>query len=91
MIELILATLATYRIALMMATEEGAFSVFYRIRERFDPEQYTWVGRGLNCPYCIGFWIAGLLALLIDRSLTYPVTWFGVAGGAMIVHKIIEK
>ena len=96
MINIILAIFATYRIALMLATEEGAFEIFYQIRARIDPEQKTWVGRGLNCPLCIGFWIAGLFALLIahqDATVhrsEFVLIWFAIAGGQVLLQKASE-
>ncbi len=96
MIDIILAVLATYRIALMLATEEGAFGIFNLIRARIDPEQNTWVGRGLNCPLCIGFWIAGLFALLIahqDATVhrsEFVLIWFAIAGGQVLLQKASE-
>lgn len=96
MIDLILATLATWRIALMLATEEGTFGVFAWVRERIDPQQTTWLGRGINCPYCISFWIALGWALLLahqtptmGRSETL-LAWFGIAGGAALLQKLTE-
>lgn len=92
MIDLILATLATYRIALMVATEEGAFGVFALIRERVDPQQETWLGRGLNCPLCVGFWVSLAIALIIPFASWqgFILHWFGLAGGAVLIQKVTE-
>lgn len=50
------AALAAYRVARMLATETGPFALFARIRRHIDPDQKTWIGVGLNCPYCHGVW-----------------------------------
>lgn len=93
MIEFILAVFAAYRIAHMLATEEGAFSLFVRIRERFDPEQTTWVGRGLNCALCIGFWTALVIALLIPFATwqEFILHWLGIAGAQAALHLWLER
>ena len=91
MMTMILAILATYRIARMLALEDGPFDAFVRVRERIDPEQQTWVGRGLNCPLCISFWVAlALTALLpyVDWQ-TFVITWLGIAGGAAIIYRLV--
>ena len=87
-LEIALSILATYRIALMFSTEEGAFGIFDKVRERFDPKQETWLGRGLNCPLCIGFWIALVFALFLPNPL---LSWFAVAGGQVLLQKWTER
>ena len=101
MIELLLAVFATHRIARMIALEEGAFSVFAKLREHLDPEQSTWLGRGINCPLCIGFWVAAVFAFLtIYLPLCYwsefQVTdfilrWLGIAGAQVVLYNWSEK
>ena len=97
-----LAVLATYRIARMLAMEEGAFGMFLWARDRIDPQQKTWLGRGLNCPLCIGFWIAlgftlilwfqqGLLTPFPIHRSEFLLTWLGLAGAAAVLHLWIER
>jgi hypothetical protein len=69
----------------MLADEDGPFDVFARFRGAVDPDQHTWVGRGLSCPLCIGVWVALLTAILLGISGAYnswlwPLWWFGLAG-----------
>lgn len=93
MLEIILAILATYRIARMIAIEEGAFGVFEWVRSKVDPRQNTWLGRGMNCPMCISFWVALAFTFLIQvASLQlFLVTWLGIAGGAVIVYQVVDQ
>lgn len=96
MIEFILCAFAAYRIARMLAQEEGAFEIFERIRARFDPAQETWVGRGLNCQLCIGFWVSlGFSILLVLDNPTFGkgefvLYWFAIAGGQTVIAKVLE-
>lgn len=58
----IVLALATYRVSWMVATEEGPFSAFLWLRNRFIKN--NWVSRGIRCPFCLSFW-AGLLAAFL--------------------------
>lgn len=93
MIEIILATLASYRIARILATEEGPFGLFVAIRERFDPEQNTWLGRGLNCSLCIGFWVSFVVTCLLPfvSIQSFLLLWWAIAGLQTIVHLLMQR
>lgn len=86
---LALAILATYRAARMLALEEGPFALFDRWRNLFLND--TWVGRGVRCPLCLGFWLAlpaAVAALLLDRTLPAEaalLVWLGIAGGQAVL------
>lgn len=91
---IVLGILASYRIARILAVEEGPFGVLDAIRNRLDPKQETWLGRGLNCPLCAGFWVSLAVSLVLLpwsdwRSLC--LTWFAVAGGMAALHLWLEK
>ena len=58
---LVIAGLATYRLARMLSREEGPWSLFLLTRKKIDPEQKTWIGRGIRCPLCLGFWVGIVL------------------------------
>ena len=97
MLEIALAVLATFRISRMLTMEEGMFSIFANLRERIDPMQETWIGRGINCPLCVSFWIAGATALLLvhqDPTLgrsEFLIYWLGIAGATALIHLILER
>lgn len=96
MLEIVLAVLAVYRVARMLAMEDGPFDVFANFRARFDPEQKTSLGRGINCPLCISWWLAAVPALWIAGQNIYSISmfvllWQGIAGAVVIVHLWIEK
>ena len=74
-LRLILAILTCYRLARMIALDDGPLFVFEHIRQmvkvKADNEAYNlgkWhnLSEGLACPYCVGIWLSlPLLALLI--------------------------
>lgn len=66
------AALAVYRVARMLSLEEGPFELFARVRGLLDPNQRTWLGRGVNCPLCLSFWLGwlGAAALAFEFPLS---------------------
>lgn len=91
--EILLAILATYRVARMLAMEEGPLGIFAKFREHIDPQQTTWIGRGINCPLCIGFYVAIVIAILLPFATWSELIlqWLGIAGGATILHLVLES
>lgn len=82
----VLATLATYRVAHMLAREDGPFDVFALIRSKVSQDH--WYGRGLACVLCLSFWIALPAALI--AGLPWFTGWLGVAGAVMVLFMVIE-
>lgn len=90
----LLALCADYFLARSITMLEGPFGLFAAARERFDPEQTTWLGRGLNCPICVGFWVSFALAVLLLAYLPaalFPLNWLGLAGANMVLHLVVER
>ena len=81
--DLIVAALATYRIVRLVIGEEGPFGLAQKLRNVADPDQRTWIGRGLNCPWCISFWV-GPVAVYAGRSRVGSVTTQGLAVSALV-------
>jgi hypothetical protein len=82
LIAILLSGLAVYRAAKMIATEEGPFSLFLKLRNRFLGD--SWIDRGLHCPLCVGFWLALIpsiiLAWVLGLWLWVVGFWFAIAG-----------
>lgn len=86
-----LATFTTYRLAHMLAKEDGPFDLFALWRDWIGVDkQATWIQRGFGCPACISFWIALVATALIANS--YPTNfagfiliWLGVAGATLFL------
>lgn len=85
-----LAILGTYRVGNMLTTEEGPFGLFEKFRNLFLTE--GWLARGVRCFYCVSFWVALPLAILLATSLReFCVLWPGIAGGALVVEKYWKR
>lgn len=92
----IIASFASWRVALAITEEEGPFGALLYIREHIDPHQKTWVGRGLNCMWCVSFWASLACAIWywyfgFLPLWQVPVWWIGIAGGAIFIHNHATK
>ena len=87
---ILIAIFAVYRVARLLALEEGPFEVCTWLRNLYMKDD--WLGRGIRCPICIGFWLALMAAIAISPD---PVTgiwyWFGMAGAQTALHLWIER
>ena len=81
-------TLAVWRVSFLIAQDEGPFSLIEKVRSRIDPNQSSWLGRGLRCVGCVSFWVS-LAAALIVQASTWE--WLGMAGGALLIHKAVTR
>lgn len=84
----VIATLAAYRVAYLITREDGPADVFAWLRGHVDPNQRTWIGRGLNCILCVSFWVTGAMALVLGASW---VEWLGMAGAIVAWREAIKK
>lgn len=87
-LHLILAILATYRIAAMISRERGPADLFVAIRSWVHARygERSWQGEGISCPLCVSFWAALPASLIIspDRWL-WPLWWLGIAGAVALL------
>ena len=68
-----IAALAIFRIAHMIAKEEGPFAMFEQARDRIMSRfgRFHWLTNGIHCPVCISFWLLfGLSLSVIPLLLT---------------------
>lgn len=91
-----LAILAVYRLTAAIVREDGPLNVFLKLRGAVDPDQKTWLGKGLNCVFCVSFWLAlvaaiGLSLLNYADVWAWPLTWLGIAGGAALLFRWEHK
>lgn len=84
-----LSSLAVYRLSRMITDEEGPFALFTKLRELAKPD--TWLGRGLECIMCVSVWVALPVALWIDWSLRWWLTWLALSGVTVLIRKWEQK
>lgn len=87
----LLSALAVYRVAHLIAIDEGPFSLFVNLRTRLG--QRGWWGRGLHCPPCISFWLALVPAWYFAAATPaeFALAWLGVAGGVVLLHRMAYR
>lgn len=80
---IILAALATYRLTRLVMLEDGPFSLALKLRGMLDPDQHTWIGRGMACPWCISFWL-GPLTVYVATYQAGAILIAGLAVSALV-------
>lgn len=68
MVTLLIYALATYRLTRIILIEDGPFNVILKLRGALDPDQRTWLGKGMACIWCVSFWVG--LALVYAATYT---------------------
>jgi uncharacterized protein DUF1360 len=83
---LTIAVLATWRLAHLIAREDGPVNVIVRLRARAGESM---VGRLMDCPYCLSLWIAIPFAFSLARSVpAWFAAWLAISGGASLLEKL---
>ncbi len=88
---LIIAILATYRVAHMIVGGEGPFLVFMRFRSwfvnRYGMEH--WTSKGLACVFCTSFWLAWIPAAFLpwEGWTMYFFNGLAIGGGVVVIHR----
>ena len=96
---LILAVFASYRLAAMVAREEGPYGVFLKLRTfggSYDYDEQgnitSLLGRGLACPLCVGVYWACLCACAVTwRTVAgdFLILWMGIAGAQALLTELV--
>jgi len=86
---LTLAVLATWRLAHLIAHEDGPFDVIVWLRQRAGTGV---LGRLMDCSYCLSLWIAAPFAWLLAREpLPWGMAWLAISGGASLLERVAER
>jgi hypothetical protein len=81
-----LAVLATWRVAHLLAYEDGPWDVLVSLRARLGNGL---LGGMLDCFHCLSLWVAIPFALFVDTSaLTAVVTWLALSGAACLIERL---
>jgi len=89
LVRFVLAVFACYRLAELIAIDDGPGDVFVSLRFKLGAYNFggngrpdTSLGRFIECPYCLGIWFAAVFALVLWPSgWMTPVYWLAIAGG----------
>lgn len=91
---IILAILASWRLASLLAEEEGPGEIFVRIRLGVTGKILG--AKGASCVWCLSVYTGAFFAGLIypfDFSpwYGYLIWWLGISGGTIIIHSILQS
>jgi len=80
-----LSALAVYRLSLLIAREDGPWSVFRHVRSSAGG---TMAGRLVTCLNCLSVWISLPLAWFVGNSLVERiVAWWALSGAAVLLDR----
>jgi hypothetical protein len=82
---IVLASLATWRLAHLVAEEDGPANVIARARARAGTSR---LGELMDCFYCLSLWAALPFALVtVPRRRDVPLTWLALSGAACLLER----
>ncbi len=85
-LRLVLAILATWRVTHLLAAEDGPFDVIARVRAWLG---HSFMGKLMDCFYCLSLWVAAPAALAVTRSQReWPLVWLALSGAACLLERI---
>ena len=94
---LLITILATWRIASLIAREDGPWNIFLRLRLKLGFEYNvkseliaeTELARGIECIWCNSLWIAPFTVLpLVSDPLEWIFHVLAVSTGVIVVEKL---
>ncbi len=86
---LALATLGTWRVTHLIATEDGPFAVIARLRRLAGDGV---LGQMLDCFYCLSLWSAALVALpLAQSALHYVYLCLALSAGSILLESVAHR
>lgn len=85
----LVAVLATWRLARLVAREDGPFEIVVKLRRRAAD---GFAGQLMDCPYCLSLWLAAPFAFaLADTALAWLAAWLAISGGASLIENLLER
>nr|WP_315191485.1 DUF1360 domain-containing protein [uncultured Albidiferax sp.] len=82
----VLGALATWRLAHLLAHEDGPWDAVLRLR--MAAGQGVW-GQMLDCFYCLSLWVAAPVALAVARDpVEWLLAWLGLSGAACLLERL---
>jgi hypothetical protein len=84
-LRVVLAVLAVFRVAHLIAREDGPWSALARLRQAAGTGV---AGQVLRCFYCLSLWIAfPFVWYLTGNWMEKVVGWFAISGGAILLER----
>ena len=81
----VIVALATWRVTALVAYEQGPFGVLGGLRRLMVRLR---LGQLVACFHCLGFWVAGVAALVVyGVEMSTLLFWLAIAGSVSIVER----
>ncbi|HLX97472.1 MAG TPA: DUF1360 domain-containing protein [Roseiarcus sp.] len=85
-IRFFLASLVTWRVSHLLASEDGPGAIVARLRSRLGDSVF---GRLADCFGCLSVWIAIPLAFFVSEgALNLVMTWLALSGAAFLLERM---
>ena len=94
MLAFVIASLAVYRLSVMLALELGPLNAFAELRgavwRYVRGRSDHWLWKGINCPLCLSFWLGWLAALALPWQgwAWYALTALALSGVAVALVEV---
>lgn len=86
---LTLGTLATWRLTLLLALEDGPFGVAARLRRFLEGSP---LGQVIECSHCLSLWSAAMVAWPLARSpLHYLYLSLALSAGSILLESLTRR
>lgn len=90
----LMAILATWRLTSLFAEEEGPWDIF--VKFRFKVSGRLLGMKGASCIWCVSMYASAIItalscALGVAPWEYAPIWWFGLSGGAIVVHTTLQR
>lgn len=84
--DVVIASLAVWRLTHLFWNEDGPWDCFVRLRRLAGD---TIVGRLLDCFYCLSLWVAAPFAIWIGRTgVDRVIAWLAISGAAILWNNL---
>jgi len=88
-VRFVVASLATWRVAHLVAHEDGPWDLVARLRERAGAGFW---GTLLDCFYCLSMWAAMAFTAVVTMKLSEIVpTWLALSGAACLLERATAR
>jgi uncharacterized protein DUF1360 len=85
----LVGALATWRLAHLLAAEDGPGDMVVRLRRRAGE---GWAGSLMDCFYCLSVWTAApVTAAVARRPREAPLTWLALSGAACLLERVTAE
>jgi len=84
-----LATLAVWRLAYLLSSEDGPGGIVARLRAALAT---SWAGLAMDCFACMGLWVAAPLTFFVGGdAVQLMVIWLALSGAALLLERLVPE